>query len=291
MARAPKSEMIRTKKLLAEDMKKYVAIILEEYKDIIPHERQLFLNSIINFENNVSIVNSGTISMFATANGVLMPMGAYKVFQIIKNIPGYGVNKNHKSYQEGEILNDNTYYDYIKHVYISGMSVEDFFRDTLLHETMHFCGAGGSSFLREGFTELKTRELAQKYGLRASRCGYPKEVGIAYRLQKMFGKTIADSITFADSQEEIKGILLNSYGEKITNLYFEIEAMMNASARKVYDHSKFGGIFGPIKKAKAYSKIDYTDVYEKLKEMERLFNNNNRHVPKKDEKDKNSEER
>ena len=55
------------------------------------------------------------------------------------------------------------------------------------------------------------------------------------------------------------------------HLFFEIAQMMDSSANKVYDHAKFGGIFGPIKKAKAYSKIDYSDVYEKLKELEEVM--------------------
>ena len=30
----------------------------------------------------------------------------------------------------------------------------------------------------------------------------------------------------------------------------------------------FGGVFGPIKKARAYSQIDYSNIYEKLKFFE-----------------------
>lgn len=49
---------------------------------------------------------------------------------------------------------------------------------------------------------------------------------------------------------------------------------MDKELKAKYDHSKFGGLFGPIKKAKAYSKIDYSNIYEKL----RIFEEQNQTV-------------
>ena len=257
-----------TKRILAKDMKEYVQVILKEYGGVIPEERQKFLSAIDDYYSRIIVEDSGTISMFATNNGIIMPKGAYQIFKYMRMIPGYGINKKHKSYKEGEIVNKNTYYDYIKHVFISGMSVEEFFRDTLLHETMHFCGSDGGSAIREGLTELKTREIAQKYGLRASRCGYPKEVEVVRKLQKIIGTDIMDKITFARNNNEIDRILQENCGSVVADLFFEISYLMDKELNAKYDHSKFGGLFGPIKKAKAYSKIDYSNIYEKLKVFE-----------------------
>lgn len=100
----------------------------------------------------------------------------------MKYIPGYGINTNHKSYNKNDlILNDNTFLDYIKHAFIAGLNPEQFFLETFLHETLHL---GGSSALRKGFTELKTRQLDNKYNFITSGCGYPKEVKIANILKK-----------------------------------------------------------------------------------------------------------
>ena len=155
------------------------------------------------------------------------------------------------------------------------MSVEEFFRDTLLHETMHFCGSDGGNAMREGLTELKTRELAQKYGLKASRCGYPKEVDIVSKFQEIVGEDIANRITFAESNRKIDMILKENCGEDVARLYFEISRLMDEELNKKYDHSKFGGVLGPIKKAKAYSSIDYSKIYEKIEtfKREREFSN------------------
>ena len=272
-----KNKIENTKRILAEDMKKYVEVILKEYATVIPEERQEYLKKIDEYYSKIIVEESGTISMFATARGIIMPKGAYKIFKYMKLIPGYGINKKYRSYKEGEILNKNTYYDYIKHVFISGMNVEEFFRDSLLHETMHFCGSHGARAIREGLTELKTREVAQKYGLRASRCGYPKEVDVVSKLQKIIGIDIANKITFARSNDEINEILQQNCGSEVANLFFEISYLMDNELTAKYNHSKFGGILGPIKKAKAYSQIDYSKIYEKLKafEEEKISNINN----------------
>lgn len=262
------SKIEDTKRILAEDMKKYLQVILKEYSNIIPEEKQEYLKNIDEYSSKIILEDSGTISMFATPRGIIMPKGAYKIFKYMKFIPGYGINKKHTLYKEGEILNTNTYYDYIKHVFVSGMSVEDFFRDSLLHETMHFCGSHGASAIREGLTELKTREVAQRYGLRASRCGYPKEVDVVSILQKIIGIDITNKITFARSNDEINEILQQNCGSEVANLFFEISYLMDNELTAKYNHSKFGGILGPIKKAKAYSKIDYSKIYEKLKKIE-----------------------
>lgn len=263
-----------TRRILAKDMKKYVQVILKEYGDVIPEGRQEFLSAIDDYYPRIIVKDTGTISMFATNNGIIMPKGAYPILKYMRMIPGFGINKKHKSYKEGEIVNKNTYYDYIKHVFISGMSVEEFFRDTLLHETMHFCGSSGGNAIHEGLTELKTREIAQKYGLKASRCGYPKEVEVVSRLQKIIGKDIMDKITFARNNDKIYRILQENGGNIVANLFFEISYLMDKELKAKYDHSKFGGLFGPIKKAKAYSKIDYSNIYEKL----RIFEEQNQTV-------------
>ena len=155
------------------------------------------------------------------------------------------------------------------------MDVEDFFRDTLLHETMHFCGSGGGSAIREGITELKTRELAQKYGLRASRYGYPKEVDIVSKFQNIVGVEIMNRIAFAEDDNEIISILKEQFGTNIANLFCEISQDMNEELSKKYNHANFGGILGPIKKAKAYSQIDYSSIHKKLDAFEKSFSSNN----------------
>ncbi len=257
----------KARKVLAHDMREYVQLILKEHTNDIHQERQEYLRAIDDYYSRIVVTDNGTISMFATNREIIMPSLAYKIFKYMKFIPGYGINKKHKSYKEGEIVNNNTYFDYIKHVFISGMDVEQFFRDTLLHETMHFCGSDGGSAMREGLTELKTRELAQKYNLQASRCGYPKEVEIASQFQQIIGQDTTNQITFAQDDTEIYRILQERCGKNVADLYIEIARQMDDELNAKYDHSKFWGLFGPIKKARAYFQIDYSQIQKRLEDF------------------------
>ena len=41
------------------------------------------------------------------------------------------------------IINNNSFMDYVIHLFISGTNAEGYYQDLLLHETLHFCGSGG----------------------------------------------------------------------------------------------------------------------------------------------------
>lgn len=169
--------------------------------------------------------------------------------------------KNHKTCnQDNMIINDNTYLTYIKHVFLKGLNPEEYFKEILLHETLHFCGSGGGNAIREGINELKTRQLAKKYSLLTSSCGYPKETKIAHELENIFGKDIINKISFAKSDLEIKNIL-DLISPVATSFYFELDAIMEKEFYHKYMKYKFYGFLGPFKKAKKYNSIDYTEAY------------------------------
>ena len=131
--------------------------------------------------------------------------------------------KNHKTFTEDNmIINDNTYITYIKHVFLKGLTPEEYFKEILLHETLHFCGSVGGTAIREGINELKTRQLAKKYGLLTSFCGYPKEI-----------KIILDSVSLEAS-----------------SFFFNLEVIMENEFHNKYMKYNFPGLTGPLKKLK-----------------------------------------
>ncbi len=257
-----KLEIDKIKNNLAHQLKFYIYIIKEEYKDFIPKEKMEYLNSINNFNSIILIEKTRTISMFVRDNKIYFPKSAFNILNKMKLIPGFGINKKHKPYNNENLLaNDNTFRDYIKHVFIAGLNVENFYLETLLHETMHFCGISGASAIAEGITELKTRELAQKYNLETSGCGYPKEIKIALELQEIFGTNIINSIAFAKNNYDITTILKNNIGQHAVDLYMTINSLMEKEFHLNYYKYKYPGITGPIKKARKYSKLDYSEIY------------------------------
>jgi len=247
---------------LAIKIEEYIRIIILECESVIPKPFILYLKSISDYRKIIRIEETGTISMFVHNGIIYFPKGAEKVLKAMKFIPGCGTNKNHKAYNANNLVeNDNTYFDYIKHVFVSGLDLECFYQETLLHETMHICGADGSTALKEGLTELKTREVAKKYNLLTSGCGYPKESTIALQLKNIFGQEIVDQITFSHNEREIMEIIANKLGVDASVFYNQLINMMDKEFSSKYAKHDFPGITGPIKKMKKYDDINYDEVY------------------------------
>ena len=179
-------------------------------------------------------------------------------------MPGFGINKNHKSYDESNlIINSNTFMSYILHVFISGTTTKEYFEDLLLHETMHFCGSGGATALKEGINELLTRKISLKRNFRTSGCGYPKEVAIAYQLQQIFGENIINQIAFINNEYDILMYLESVLGKESADLYKEISMSMEYEFQDKYykDMDNYNGLAGLFKKVNNYKKINYNNVY------------------------------
>jgi len=271
-----KYDINKDKEELANKVFKYVRIILDEYQDKIPNHIKDYLNSTFDYQDLIKIENTNTISLFVRDGYIYLPPNAYKIIELMESIPGFGINKNHKTHNNSNmIINNNTFSDYIKHVFLKGHMPIDYFLEILLHETMHLCGADGGSALKEGFTELKTRELAKKYNLTTSCCAYPKEMKIAYLFEMILGRDIADKLTFMHDEREIYYMIHDLVGREEADLYIKVSRMMQVEFQN-YINKKYDGITGPIKKTLEYDKINYKkidelfDSYYKAKEEKRI---------------------
>lgn len=251
------------KNSLISEIEKLVEIIKKEYPNLVDIPIEYDLKKMVHIEE------TGTISLFVSDKNFYFPLDAFKVLGTLKKIPGFGMMKNHKTCdQDNMIINDNTYITYIKHVFLKGLTPEEYFKEILLHETLHFCGSGGGTAIREGINELKTRQLAKKYGLLTSSCGYPKETKIAYELEKIFGEDIINKISFSKSYREIKEIL-DSVSPEASSFFFSLESIMEKEFHNKYMKYNFPGLTGPFKKTQKYNSIDYTKAYALIDEYKR----------------------
>lgn len=259
-----KKENIKT--VLAEQIKEYVKIILKEYGKYIPCEKLIYLKNIEDLKDKIHIEKTGTISLFVRDGEFYFPEHVEEILNKLKFVPGFGRDKNHKCYNKDNLIeNDNTYLDYMKHMHKIGITSEEFYLETLLHETLHFCGAGGFSPLLEGINELTTRKLAKKYNLTTSACGYPKEIKIVCELEKILGEEMINKILFTRGSK-VDMEIQEKYGFEIYNLFRNIHLEMNKEFYPKYYDKSFPGLLGPLKKTKAYSKINYEKVYQLLKD-------------------------
>ena len=274
------------KKNLIIEIEKLINIIKKEYKGLVDVPSDYDLNKVVHIED------TGTISLYVENQNFYFPKDAISVLKIIRKIPGYGINRNHNTHPNyNTVINDNTYITYSKHVFLKGLTPEEYFKEILLHETMHFCGSDGMTALREGINELKTRQLALKYGLLTSYCGYPKETKIALELEKLWGPDIINKIAFSKNDNEIREIL-NSISPEATNLFFALQATMEKEFYNKYMKHGFPGILGPLKKVIKYYSLNYTDAY-KLIEQYKKDNNRKKmiHLQEKEDSSTKLEER
>ena len=245
-------------------IKTYIETIKEIYGEYMGKENLQRLNDIKDYGECVFIKRYGEVNAFATKEGVFLPVDGYDTIEQLKMFEEYGKDKCHKLYtDETLVINENTFYDYIKHVVLTASSVEDYYEDLLLHETMHFCGSGGGSALKEGINEYLTRKTALKNGFRTSACGYPKEVKVAYELEKIFGERIIDKIAFIKNEENMLQFIENEKGKEARKLFEKIMLEMGKEFHyKYHSHMReYNGVEGIKKKADNYKKIDYSKTY------------------------------
>ena len=137
--------MQNIKNNLANSLHRYIDVILEEYNSYIPEKRKKYLQIQSDYTKFIEIVDTKTISLFCRDNKIYFPILAFQAIEFLKNNPNYGINPNHKCYDHQTLIrNKNTFRDYIEHVIIAGITAEKYFEESLLHETMHFCGSSES---------------------------------------------------------------------------------------------------------------------------------------------------
>ena len=261
------------KTLLSKDLERYIKAILEQYGKYITDDRKNMLERINDFKSIININSYGSINGFATDKGVHLPLDAEKVLKKMRMIPGSGINKKHKTYNDSNlIINNNTFFDYIKHVFIKGITIVDYYKDLLLHETLHFCGGVGGSAFNEGLNEFLTRKIALKNNFITNACGYPKEVKVVYEFEKLFGEEITNQLAFIKNFSNAYLFLKNTLGEHAAELYKQTYITMDKEFyNKYYQYmDNYNGLTGIFKKYFNYRKIDYSKVYELLKNFRNI---------------------
>lgn len=248
--------MEKTRKIVALTLEKYINIIIKEYHEYLSNEQIQELKN-MDYNKSVVIADTKTISILVMDKKVYLPTEALNVINKLKKHPEYGTNKEHKAYTKETLLtNDNTFEDYINHAVIKGITPLDYYLENLLHESLHISGIVGVGVMSEAFTELKTRELALKYNLETSGCGYPKEVKIALKLENILGEKIVNKIMFMHNIEDQLKYIEKILGKETRDFYEQTYLEM----KKEYSKYNASAYRDPYEKAKAYEKLDYTLV-------------------------------
>lgn len=258
-------------KRLTLKVAKYIKAITQEYGKFIPKERLSYLGN-INYDEIIQIYDYGNINGLANPKHILLPLNAEKALEKIKTLPGYGSNPNHQTYNQATaIINDNTFETYVNHAIVTGMTLEQYFEDLLLHETMHFCGSDGGNALKEGINEYLTRKLALKKGFHTNGCAYPKEVKIARTLESILGEEVITQIAFIKPYDKVLSYLETTLGKDASELYQNVtHAMDEEFYNRYYRHmNHFDGLEGIQEKVTNYKQIDYSKVEQIIEQYQK----------------------
>lgn len=257
---------------------KYIKAITQEYGKFIPKERLTYLGN-INYDEIIQIYDYGNINGLANSKHILLPLNAEKALEKIKTLPGYGSDPNHQTYnQTTAIINDNTFETYVNHAIVTGMTLEQYFEDLLLHETMHFCGSDGGNALKEGINEYLTRKLAFKKGFHTNGCAYPKEVKIAHILETILGEEAITQIAFIKPYNKVLSYLETTLGKDASELYQNVTQTMDEEFHnRYYRHiNHFDGLEGIQEKIANYKQIDYSKVKQIIEQYQKTKSNQNK---------------
>lgn len=265
-------------KRLTLKVAKYIKAITQEYGKFIPKERLSYLGN-INYDEIIQIYDYGNINGLANPKHILLPLNAEKALEKIKTLPGYGSNPNHQTYNQATaIINDNTFETYVNHAIVTGMTLEQYFEDLLLHETMHFCGSDGGNALKEGINEYLTRKLAFKKGFHTNGCAYPKEVKIAHTLESILGEEVITQIAFIKPYDKVLSYLETTLGKDASELYQNVtHAMDEEFYNRYYRHmNHFDGLEGIQEKVTNYKQIDYSKVEQIIEQYKKTESSQNK---------------
>ncbi|MBP3707628.1 MAG: hypothetical protein J6J36_03370 [Clostridia bacterium] len=257
---------------LCQSVKRYIELAIKEYGSYMKPEQLELLNNLKESNDIVRFNNDKTVSFFCMNDYIKIPRYAVGILKKLKWIPGFGANKKHKCYKDGEILNNTTYLGYLKHVIIAGLNYEQFCEESLPHEVIHLCGSGGWDPFREGLTELKARMLSIKYNLPLSRCGYNKEVAIVSAVQDILGEDLMSKIAFTPNEFEVMSFVVDKYGADVFEKLVQIRSKMRVVCSYKNVHSN--GILSPIKKILSYDKLDYSEVWPIIEELKQEVEKN-----------------
>ena len=242
-------------KIIKNQILEFLPLIQKEYN--ISEEK---INDIIkNIDRKIMFDDKG-ISFHVKHEVLYLPVMAYKMIEEFKKNEQYGTTKNTGVQIQNYLNTDSTYKDYITHMITYGYSVLDYFKDSLLHETLHMCGGGNDSSLEEGINELKTRQLAQKYNIKIAAVGYNQEVEIAQMLESILGKKTMDVIAFIKDKNQIYEYMVKHHTNEEIELYYNVKNTMEEEG-KIYQ-TQTTKTNNPFEKAEVHDKLEYIKTKE-----------------------------
>lgn len=248
-------------KLLYKEVEKLVPIFLAEFIDYVPFEKRRYLKEKIElgFSSHLVGIDLG-IGAWCRDNKILFANRNIDLFKTFYLRKGYGKNKGFKLVDEENFIdNDKDYLDYIDYIIANGMKEFDYCLDILPHEVMHLIGSCGG-VLGEGVTELRTRQVCKKYGIRCAPIWHSKETKLVMMLEKHLGEMALNDAAFFGDFTVIENACERIFGSEFKDVY---EDLCISYRTYVIDRSP-----SHIEHYKKYREIDFEPIYKLIEKKE-----------------------
>ena len=246
-------------KYVEEEMKKIIPIFMKECESYIYPQKLFFLNNpknlgrIIDFGRGFGAWTKGDNIVFAIQNA--------RIFDRLARMPEYGKKPRECFVSQKDFVdNSKDYLDYMQYIIDNGLKEIDYCLDVLPHEIMHLIGSGGG-VIGEGVTELRTRQICKKYGIRCAPIMHTKETKFVRMLEKFVGANLLDLTAFTKDNTLLFQKCEELFGEEFFQIYGEMESQYT---RYIMDFS-----LDPIEHYKSYREIDFSRMYKFLREKEK----------------------
>ena len=219
-------------RFVEHEMRKIIPIFMKECGNYMYPKKIFFLKDqsnlsrVIDFDNGFGAWSRGNNIFFAIQN--------MRVFERLARMPEYGKKPREMFIDTKDFIdNDKDYLDYMQYIIDNGLKEVDYALDVLPHEVMHLIGSGGG-IIGEGVTELRTRQVCKKYGIRCAPIMHTKETKFIRMLERFVGADLLDLSAFTRDNTLLFKKCEELFGKEFFEIYEEMEVWSSIVIWNIY---------------------------------------------------------
>lgn len=241
---------------IEKEMVRILPIFLNEFIDFVSYETRDYITSLLRQNRAFQLIGfDNGLGAWTDERKIYFAIQNKNMFEKLAKKPEYGQNKGMKLVSNDNFVdNDKDYIDYMNYVVANGLSELDYCLDLLPHQVMHLIGCKGGIF-GEGITELRTRQVCEKYGIRCAPVLHSKETKLIKLMEEFIDKMIINESGFWGDFCMLEEALEKRFGEKEFKSIYEdlcIDYRIYAS-----DRSR-----DPFEHYNKYREIDFSKIFE-----------------------------
>ena len=251
-------------RIVEKELVRILSIFLDEFIEYVPVEKRRYFVELMKIKKTNQLIgfDSG-MGAWCKDNKIYFAVKNNEVFKKLAQSSDYGKRKDIKLVAEHNFINnDKDYIDYMEYFIGNGMKEIDYCLDVLPHEVMHLIGSSGG-ILGEGITELRSRQVCKKYGIRCAPIMHSKETKLAIKLEKYVGEIALNEASFFGDFTILEERLGKIFGEEA---FKEVYEELRIGYRQ-YVSNRSTNLIEHYKK---YRDIDFSRIYALVDAKDKL---------------------